>query len=192
VFGLCWLRKMENRKACTLDGLPRDAHVEDIIGYYAEGGYHPVHIGDRIGIGERFEVQHKLGYNETGTIWLCLDSKNGRRVGVKILKASKSLESHPEVLALRLFDGIDREELYANHVFPVEEYFWIEGPNGRHLCFIIQVLGPAISYTLEGIDLDTPDTLADLCLQAANGLKYLHDRKICHGSKMPPTGSIIC
>ncbi|KAI3333720.1 kinase-like domain-containing protein [Ustulina deusta] len=168
----------------TREGLPTYARVEN-LGRYAAGGFHPIHLGDHIGPDERFEVHHKLGYSDACTVWLCLDRQNDRPVGVKILQAEKSTESHPEVAALGLFKGIDQQELQSNHIFTVDEHFWIDGPNGRHLCLVVQVLGPAISYSLRGIDLDTPDLLTDLCFQAAQCLKYLHDKKICHGDFRP-------
>ncbi|KAI1436491.1 kinase-like domain-containing protein [Xylaria sp. CBS 124048] len=168
----------------TQDGIPRHARVEDLKRYVA-GGFHPVHVGDRLGPDERFEIHHKLGYSDACTVWLCLDRVDGCRVAVKIFQAEKSSTSHPEVTALRLFEGIPRQELRANHIFPIREHFWLEGPNGRHLCFVVEVLGPAISYSLEGIGLDTPDLITDFCFQAAKSLKYLHDKKICHGDFQP-------
>ncbi|KAI0465869.1 kinase-like domain-containing protein [Xylaria cf. heliscus] len=168
----------------TPEELPRYARVEDIE-QYVVGGFHPIHVGDRIGPAERFEVHHKLGYSKACTVWLCFDRKNGRRVAVKVLQAEKSIEPHPEIEALRLFEGIDREELQSNGISTMDEHFWIDGPNGRHLCFVMQVFGPDISYSLKGVDLDTPDLLTDLCLQAAQILKYLHDKKICHGDFRP-------
>ncbi|KAJ8126645.1 hypothetical protein O1611_g6992 [Lasiodiplodia mahajangana] len=163
---------------------PTPVRVEDIERYTA-GGFHPVHLGDRIGLEGRFEVHHKLGYSDACTVWLCLDRKNRRHVGVKIFRADQSSESHPEILALRLFEGVDRQERQSSHIFTIDEHFWIDGPNGRHLCFVVEVLGPAISYNLRGIDLDTSELLTDLCFQAARGLKYLHDKGICHGDFRP-------
>lgn len=173
----------EDRHSST-EELPSYARVEDVGGYVA-GGFHPIHLGDRIGPDERFEVHHKLGYSDACTMWLCLDRKNDRRVGVKVFRAEKSTEPHPEIEALRLFEGIDRDELLSNRILTMDEHFWIDGPNGHHLCFVMQVLGLSISYGLKGIGLDTPDLLADLCLQAAQCLKYLHDKKICHGGEIP-------
>ncbi|TGJ82164.1 hypothetical protein E0Z10_g6618 [Xylaria hypoxylon] len=160
------------------------AQVEDSERYVA-GGFHPIHLGDCLGSDERFEVHHKLGYSDACTVWLCLDRKNERRVGLKVLQAEKSTEPHAEIAALRLFEGIDRQELRSNRIFTVNEHFWIDGPNGRHLCFVVEVLGPAISWSLRGIDLDTPDLLTDLCLQASQSLKYLHNKGICHGDFRP-------
>ncbi|RWA12961.1 hypothetical protein EKO27_g2183 [Xylaria grammica] len=166
------------------EGLPTYALVED-IGRYVAGGFHPIHLGDRLGPDERFEVRHKLGYSNVCTVWLCMDRKNERHVGIKVLQAESSTEPHPEIAVLHLFEGIDQQELQSNHIFAVNDYFWVTGPNGRHLCLVVQVLGPTISWSLRGIDLDTPDLLTDLCLQASQSLKYLHDKKICHGDFRP-------
>jgi serine/threonine protein kinase len=162
------------------DKLPSYARVEKLK-RYVFGGYHPVHLGDRIGTAERFEVHHKLGFSDTCTVWLCLDRVKIRRVGVKILRAAKSTDTSAEVAALRLFKDYDGRELRSNHIYPIEEHFWIDGPNGRHLCLVVEVLGPSISYSLKGIGFDNPDILTDLCYQATQALKYLHDREICHG-----------
>ncbi|GAP88437.2 putative cmgc protein kinase [Rosellinia necatrix] len=173
-----------NDRGSVSGELPADARVEDIT-RYVTGGFHPIHLGDRMGQDERFEVHHKLGHTDTCTVWLCLDHQNQRHVGVKVFQARKSIESHPEIEALQLFEGVSREELRSNRIFTIEEHFWIDGPNGRHLCFVVPVLGPPISYGLPGMDLDTPDLLTDLCLQASQTLKYLHDKKICHGDFRP-------
>ncbi|KAI0438181.1 hypothetical protein F4803DRAFT_555314 [Xylaria telfairii] len=145
--------------------LPLYVCVEDVGGYVA-GGLHPIHLGDKIGPDERFEVHHKLGYSDACTMWLCLDSREDRRVCVKVFRAEKSVEPHPEIEALYLFEGIDRDELQSNRISTMDEHFWIDGSNGYHLCFVMQVLGPPINYGLKGIGLDTPDLLGDLCLQA--------------------------
>ncbi|KAI0103897.1 kinase-like domain-containing protein [Nemania sp. FL0031] len=172
------------REGSTPEELPAYARVEDIE-RYTVGGFHPIHLGDRIGPEDRFEVHHKLGHSNACTAWLCFDHKNEYHVCVKIFQADQSSESHPEIGALRLFEGVDPEELRFNHIFTIDEYFWIDGPNGRHLCFVVEVLGPAISYSLRGMDLDTPDLLTNLCFQAAQSLKYLHDKGICHGDFRP-------
>lgn len=41
---------------------------------YRPGGYHPVHIGDRLGPDDRYLIQKKLGWGGEATVWLAHDS----------------------------------------------------------------------------------------------------------------------
>jgi hypothetical protein len=45
--------------------------AEPLSGYKA-GGYHPVHLGDKL-CGGRYKVLHKLGWGSYATIWLARD-----------------------------------------------------------------------------------------------------------------------
>jgi hypothetical protein len=40
---------------------------------YKYGGYHPVHLGDKLR-GGRFTIIHKLGWGSYATVWLARDS----------------------------------------------------------------------------------------------------------------------
>ena len=60
-------------------------------------------------------------------------------------------------------------------------YFWIDGPDGRHLALAPQVLGPSISRLNHWqIRLHTP-LPQNIALQVTQGLEYLHSEGICHG-----------
>ena len=40
--------------------------------WYRPGGYHPIHLGDRLKDG-RYEIVHKLGFGGFATVWLAKD-----------------------------------------------------------------------------------------------------------------------
>ena len=63
----------------------------------------------------------------------------------------------------------------------LERHFWIDGPNGRHLALVCQVLGPSISR-LDHWQIRLQTHLArTIALQVIQGLEYLHSEGICHG-----------
>ncbi|KAI1395080.1 kinase-like domain-containing protein [Hypoxylon fuscum] len=160
--------------------------TENIYEYFP-GGLHPVHIGDILD--DRFEVVHKLGQGGFATIWLCLETQIHKWRAVKIIKAEESYEGAPEAELtsyIKTLKGCDREAWEANHISLPLEHFWLEGPNGRHLCEVLQVHGPSIEgkWHYRVLD-DGLVTLRDLLLQTATALKFLHDRDICHGDLTP-------
>jgi serine/threonine protein kinase len=59
---------------------------------YRPGGYHPVHLDDRLLEG-RYRVLHKLGDGGFSTVWLCQDTQQPtpKYVALKILIASESV-----------------------------------------------------------------------------------------------------
>ncbi|KAI1073810.1 kinase-like domain-containing protein [Whalleya microplaca] len=166
------------------NSIPDYAHVENPE-RYIHGGFHPIHLGEFIDAGERFKVEHKLGYNESSTTWLCFDYLKGYWVGVQIFVADGASEDSRGLSALQLFRDHPREKLESNYIFPPLGHFCIDGPNGIHFCLVLPFLGPALSYRLSGIGLDTPELLTSLCFQASIGLKYLHEKGICHGDFTP-------
>ncbi|CAJ2510834.1 Uu.00g064590.m01.CDS01 [Anthostomella pinea] len=91
---------------------------------------------------DRFEVVHKLGYGRIGTVWLLPGSS-----------------SHG---ALQRQDGA---------IIP-DEHFWIDGPNGRHLCLVLPVLGMTVTSWKE-------------IHHVAKGMEFLHGKGICYGDFRP-------
>ncbi|KAK8043907.1 CMGC/SRPK protein kinase [Apiospora phragmitis] len=55
--------------------------IEDLSDYRS-GGYHPVHIDDRLD--KRYHVVYKLGHGTFSTAWLALDEETSRFVAVKV------------------------------------------------------------------------------------------------------------
>ncbi|KAI0116236.1 kinase-like domain-containing protein [Hypoxylon sp. NC0597] len=136
---------------------------------YATGGNHPVHIGDVLD--GRYEVAHKLGSGGYGLVWLCRDTALHSWKAVKILMASHSSESCPEIKMKKILGD-------SKFLAIPETHFWIHGPNGRHLALVMPVFGPPVSWLRTLIS--DPVIIRKVCYKIAKALNYLHSRKVCH------------
>ncbi|KAH7128946.1 kinase-like domain-containing protein [Dactylonectria macrodidyma] len=142
---------------------------------YEPGGFHPVHLGDIYD--DRYRVVHKLGFGGFFTVWLADDAASGRWIALKIVAARESstyearsiISNHLTIPDTRLFSVTDR-------------HFWIDGPNGRHICLVMPVFGPDMSRLSRGIySRMKPGFVAEVSLQAACALALLHSNGLCHG-----------
>ncbi|KAK7931531.1 kinase-like domain-containing protein [Apiospora marii] len=148
---------------------------------YRPGGFHPIMPGDRLGHEGRYKVVDKLGWGYGSTVWLCRDSDSHFWRAVKVLQAKDSNEENQELKIFKLLEDIDREELERNHIELPECYFWQDGPNGKHLCFVSKLVAAMDSSPPSGYGLHSPTMLIDLCFQLTSAVKYLHEKGICHG-----------
>ncbi|KAI3320446.1 kinase-like domain-containing protein [Xylariaceae sp. AK1471] len=151
---------------------------------YIPGGYHPTHLGDLLD--GRFEVTHKLGYGGHATVWLCSDIEKEQWHAVKIIKASKSTPEPPghKIMAeLRKQEDFDLNLWKQSHIILPLETFWLDGPNGRHLCEVLPLLGPRIIQHKSALPAayKDPGRLRRICRQIAEAIGFLHQRGICHG-----------
>ncbi|KAI0020876.1 kinase-like domain-containing protein [Xylariomycetidae sp. FL0641] len=159
--------------------------LEDIenTNFYIPGGYHPIHLGDILD--RRFQVIHKLGAGGYATVWLCYDIDNEKWRAVKVIRAQASLHERQAehfMKSIREEEGFDPAEWEAAHIVLPLEYFWLEGPNGKHLCEVLPVLGPSLDYDWENILRKAePVTFKRLLRQVVEGLQYLHSKGIVHG-----------
>ncbi|KAI1386761.1 kinase-like domain-containing protein [Hypoxylon trugodes] len=153
---------------------------------YRPGGYHPIHFNDHLGPNKRFLVVHKLGWNVNSTEWLCLDKRTMCHRSVKVMVAEQSVEDCPELQVLNALSEVSRNELEENCVAIPKEHFWVEGPNGRHLCFVSDLYGPSLYLDSPlGTGIHTPGILTDFTFQICKGIQYLHTKGICHGDLKP-------
>ncbi|KAI1148928.1 kinase-like protein [Nemania diffusa] len=155
---------------------------------YRPGGFAPVTIGDSLG-GGRFEVIYKLGHGGIAIVWLCWELAAKKWRAIKINSASHSSEDCGDLKAIRLIKGClnasQLEELESSHVVMPIEIFWIETPNGRHLCSVMPVLGPRVhDWRTKDIGQDA-DRINRICYQMTKGLQFLHEKGLCHGDFRP-------
>ena len=148
---------------------------------YCEGGYHPVIIDDTFQ-GGRFTVIHKLGWGGGATVWLCQDSEEDRYVALKILQARDSSEDVHELKMHRYLQE-KLNETDQRSMIALYEHFWINGPNGRHLCLVFEVAGPALASFRHWDQWRKvrPDFVRCIGLELAERLLALHQADVVFG-----------
>ncbi|TVY84512.1 Serine/threonine-protein kinase SRPK [Lachnellula suecica] len=151
---------------------------------YRPGGLHPVHIGDKFGKDGRFRVIHKLGSGGLATVWLCRDQDTQKYVALKIIIADESRENSSELWLVNQ-KHLDLGEAGGEYIAVPHEYFWHDGPNGRHLCLVLPVLGPRVAVLWDNKFKDPVIVSQDIISQVTRGLHFLHNNGICHGDFRP-------
>ncbi|KAI1774311.1 kinase-like domain-containing protein [Hypoxylon cercidicola] len=158
----------------------------EYVQMYNKGGNHPVHLDDILD--GRFEVFHKLGHGGFGTVWLCRDILQGKWKAVKVMAAACSSRGNEEKIYSYLRNQCTSKELEENHITVPSEQFWIEGPNGHHLCLVMPVLGWTVSdWRMAQKDFleETNIHAKEACRQIVKAMNFLHSHGICHGDFRP-------
>lgn len=153
---------------------------------YEPGGYHPVLLDDRLGPDGRYRVVHKLGFGGFGTVWLCQESRNRRKIWrvVKILAAKASKEDCADLKMIELFKAVDYQTMRKNGVSVPLDSFWIDGPNGRHLALVMEFLGPDLTRLFNAYG-HCSGLMRDICFQLLEAMQFIHSLGICHGDFRP-------
>ncbi|KAL8683746.1 MAG: hypothetical protein Q9224_006656 [Gallowayella concinna] len=157
--------------------------VEDLEPYSA-GGYHPVNIGDLYS-NDRYRIVHKLGWGSYSTVWLARDSTLNRYVALKIVVAAVSKDSTESRILrhLRKFNGDN--EPGSGFILSLLDDFYIDGPNGRHLCLVTEPTRCSVGEARKDVPFKFPIEIARaISAQAILGLRSLHYRGVVHGGKV--------
>lgn len=86
---------------------------------------------------------HKLGSGGLATVWLCRDSVAEMYVAVKIVIADESHENCIDLELIQLASAANGEPGY-HQLGLLLTHFWLDGPNGHHLCIVLPVHGPKV------------------------------------------------
>jgi serine/threonine protein kinase len=150
---------------------------------YEPGGFHPVHLGDVYD--GRYRVMHKLGAGGFSTVWLARDETEHMWVALKIVVADYSMSVYTK--SQLSCHAASQCASNAVFLFVVEHrHFTLDGPNGRHLCLVLPVLGPSTSQLSDGFSSRLRPWLSRRAsYQATRALADLHAQGLCHGGESP-------
>lgn len=148
---------------------------------YKRDGLHPVHIGDSFK-DARYRIIHKLRQGSFSTVWLARDEQEKGYVALKIVEAETSSPDNKELKVLRDLAQSSLDHAGRDFILQLKDDFWIEGPNGRHLCYVTQVAGSYLSRSsdVNYTDLNLSQAIA---YQICQGVAYLRACNVAHGGK---------
>ncbi|KAA8896012.1 kinase-like domain-containing protein [Sphaerosporella brunnea] len=145
--------------------------VED-VNRYCPGGYHPVYLGAVFN--SRYVVLHKLGFGTFSTVWLARDHFTNRLVALKIGRAVYGSFMKAEGIQRLLGSGW-------------LEQFEFRGPNGAHVCVVIEVMGPTLEVVMNMVKtLDPNGGMPDymrmrMAISLARAVARMHLHGVVHG-----------
>ncbi|KAI9929454.1 hypothetical protein MW887_000926 [Aspergillus wentii] len=107
---------------------------------YHYGGFHPVHFGEVYN--GKYEVLRKLGYGRYSTVWLVENTQNKAFKALKVLSAECYGESNDiyEREILQHLRDADPSHLGYGYISTLLDSFEHDGPNGRHVCLVFDVM----------------------------------------------------
>lgn len=160
---------------------------EEEIDSYRKGGYHAVRVGDSFNDG-RYIAQRKLGWGQFSTVWLAYDKRDSQYVALKIQKSAPQF-AQAAMHEIEVLSAIAKgDPTHSKCVAQLIDHFKHSGPNGQHLCMVLEFLGDSllrlIRYNRHSrLDLNK---VREICKCVLIGLDYLHrELKIIHTDLKP-------
>ncbi|RDX87162.1 hypothetical protein CR513_31398, partial [Mucuna pruriens] len=186
---------------------------------YRKGGYHAVRVADHFAAG-RYIAQRKLGWGQFSTVWLAYDTKTSGwprriqthsnepfmcmttifmdpRLSYVALKIQKSAAQFVQAALHEievLSSIVDRDPSNSKFVIQLIDHFKHVGPNGQHLCMVLEFLGDSLLRLIrynryKGLPLSK---VREICKCVLIGLDYLHtDLGILH-TDLKPENILLC
>lgn len=145
------------------------------IDSYRKGGYHAVRLGDSFN-GGRYIAQRKLGWGQFSTVWLAYDVQSSRYVALKIMKSAAQF-AQAALHEIEVLSAIaDGDPSNSKCVVRLVDHFKHNGPNGQHLCMVLEFLGDSLLRLIKynrykGLELNK---VREICKCILIGLDYLH------------------
>ncbi|KAJ7682224.1 kinase-like protein [Mycena polygramma] len=110
---------------------------------YRPGGDHPMKPGETVHA--RYEVMCKLGWGQYSTVWLVKNQSSESYAAMKVLKAGVTdvPKLHESDYLHRILTADPTHPGFRHNIHLLDE-FRVEGPYGRHLCLVTELLGESL------------------------------------------------
>jgi len=161
-------------------------YIEDVetLEYYKPGGYHPIHIDDRLH--NRYRIVHKLGHGTFSTAWLAVDELTSKYVAVKVCIADVDKREVDILSELSIPATTDLRDKYnkTSTIPKILDRFNIEGPNGTHPCLVTLPARCSLRESKEASDNCRQFQLnvaRSLAAQLTLAVSFVHSRGYAHG-----------
>ncbi|KAI0816352.1 kinase-like domain-containing protein [Xylaria sp. FL0064] len=153
----------------------------EYLEHYTRGGYHPVHIDDRLH--QRYRIVHKLGHGSFSTVWLALDEQASKYVAIKVGTADADIREIDILSKLASAGTGSPAADKASMVLPAIDRFCTAGPNGNHPCFVTSPASCSLGDSKEACNwsLFQLDVARSLCAQLAMAVCFIHSEGYAHG-----------
>lgn len=184
--------------------------IEEGRDAYKPGGLHPVYIGDVYA--DKYEVMSKLGWGRYSTVWLVKDlskeyvqrppspppspkitrpNDEHRFRALKVLSDECYGHEHPifDREILRRFRDGNRKLLGYKYVCHLVDDFELTGPNGTHVCLVLELMGETLaSFGVWFPDDRVPTLLMrKFSFQLVCALDFAHENEVIHTGRADHT-----
>lgn len=163
----------DKKESSDQDELSEGSDVEDKEDYRI-GGYHCVEVGEVFDQG-RYIVLQKLGWGHFSTVWLCYDVKMKRHCAIKVQKSDPSY-TEAALDEISILDVVSAERESETPVVEFVDAFEHEGPHGRHVCMVFEVLSKSLLSLIKHVDYKgiAVPLLKIISRQVLIGLDFVH------------------